>query len=603
MKKNTKKIISLIFLLFSFFSIYAQKYELSELKEEFEDTFPLRWKIYENDKTILLNPQTERLDLLIELVFQIENDFGFDGMWDEIETLKHFKLLIEKQLDIKCSKCDTYEELDEFVNTEKKAFTSQLSWNDPNDMRKGIKFTKKSDKLEKALIAYKRAENIKSQEFELKEKQVFTRWLMSNHHRIRVLQPTQLDRFYENKKRENVNKWILDNFTKESSSFFNEAYDNNVLERTKNRLAKKYGVFKGPTLNRKSEVTDNALIDLLNLTQKIEFERLSCDETGGTTKEHIVFNPRAVLDLYYLGSNRKDHFLNRYRSIMLSGNQHITTPNQLIKNAKLKAKEIKSIAGQEYAKDWPKYSKNGHNSFLNVVMGISGDYITRNENGQPEVNITYSIDSKGISEDKYISKNEFLQKYYITPPSMRGVQCNIWDENPLFRPAMPAYLKTDIDYKVERATLIKYEYDDFGNLKALIYYDSDFENNKPTIGELPDYIIQKRKPVMTAQFKDNMLNGEVVLFNNSSLSLLKSDSSIAGVIVPNLVIKGETVFSNFTESGYEITKCELKFENNLLNGNSIFHWENKKNKTTGSVSILFTNGLSELDIKEISKLN
>ena len=48
------------------------------------------------------------MDIDIGVVhFQIENDFGYDDFWDDIETLKFFRTTIERDLGIKCNKCNT----------------------------------------------------------------------------------------------------------------------------------------------------------------------------------------------------------------------------------------------------------------------------------------------------------------------------------------------------------------------------------------------------------------------------------------------------------------------------------------------------------------
>ena len=49
---------------------------------------------------------------------------------------------------------------------------------------KGIKYTKKSDRLEKALFRYKKLELQKHQEFNLRERTLFQEWIMENSERI-----------------------------------------------------------------------------------------------------------------------------------------------------------------------------------------------------------------------------------------------------------------------------------------------------------------------------------------------------------------------------------------------------------------------------------
>ncbi len=605
MKTIVTFLISLLFFNYSF----CQFTDTEELKEEFEDFKPLRWQIYQNDGMIILNPYmlSEYPIQFLELVFQIENNFGYDDFWDDIETLKYLRVVIENELGIQCKKCNTYDELYDFIVKEKKVFTSQLSWKDPKNLYKGIKYTKKSDRLEKALLSYNKAELFKANEFKTKKRRLFQKWLLKNHERIRIFSYDVIDSYYADRKKESVSKYVLDYYSKKSLPFFNDAYNTRysrqkVLEAT-TKLAKEFGVYKGPSVDPKTDQIDEILRSYLRTTLFTEYYRKSCELDGATIGEDIVFSPELIINTLLpekqLWWSRNTHFLRGYRNLILSGAQHVKPKEEIIRIEVESAKKVKYMLGSEHQRKWGMNNRTiGHEKYTNnILRGIQGTFAKYHSNGFPKQFFKYNV-SGGLDDKDIISADEFVKKYFQKKPLMRGVRCDKSDK--YFHG--PTFIYNYDKHKTSYTDGYKYFYDEDMKLSKVEYYERiDFI--KPVSLRNFEKELKKRisKPKIIAEFKNNMLNGKVVINDVFDRTLAGTiEETIVDVIVPGLKIKGENALRYMVDnSPYEIYKAELSFSNNLLHGPSKFYYRDIRDGDNSSITVQFVHGLSEIDLKKI----
>lgn len=590
--------LTILFTLFIIGLIHSQKNEVEDLKEEFAEWRPVEWQCYQRDGSILLNPNGYGYDniSLLELVFEIENDFGYDMMWDDIDILKHFQNLIEQNLNIKCKKCNTYKEIKSFINTEKKAFTSQLSWVDPDDMRKGIKYTKKSDQLEKALIAYKKAEALKANEFGAKRKLMFTNWLLINKDRIKILSWDFLvgDQYYRDQKKEKLPDWIIKNYLNKAVSFFNTAYKNERFNRelrsTINSLSKKYNIFEGPTTDPKSKLTDQVLEDFVSSTFFKGSKSTSCN----TSIEGNIFSPDFMVYKFFDSDDRKSHFLRAYPNLLLSGARHIKDKKEIINKIVAKSKEIKFIPGL-YDQDWTSETVSGHRKYLQLTMaGFGGFYESFNKDKSVYSKLDYFIDTENKDQDLTTVSETKIKHQLVS--SFKGKKCK--ETKGVFSMGEGAeylVLRPNHHY-TEGATGFKYYYENNLITKVEFYWGLGIGSD--LVEKIPERLFS-RQPAIVAPFKNNMLNG-VMTVNMGAGNVIHP--LISSVIVPDLKINGEKVFRYLiADSPFEIQKAELTLKNNLLHGPSKFFYKDKRNNSTGIVVVNFEYGLSELDIAKLEK--